>query len=156
MTPAFDLSPVTSADVDDVHRLFGDAATWQHLPSGRHTDLAAIRVMVEAIEREWAGVSPRDGTWWNVGYRFAPVAWGKGLAVMTTLESVSRARALRPGWPVVSRLLSNNPASERASRRLGLDERWRGPSSAAPGVDRLILADRELEAGLLRSLVGLG
>lgn len=183
MTPAVELAPVTSTDLDDVHRLFSDAATWQHLPSGRHADLAATSAMVEAIEREWAevglslstvrayepwdgvvvgdvvgvaGVSPRDGAWWNVGYRFAPAAWGRGLAVSTTAEAISRAHALRPGWPVISRLLSSNPASERVSRSLGLGERWRGRAAAAPGVNRLILADRELEATLLQSVIGLG
>lgn len=183
MSRSFDLSPVTAADVDDVHALFGDPATWRHLPSGRFTAPDRTIAMVAGFEREWAadwlsqsmvraavawdgvevgdvigmaGVSPRHGSWWNVGYRFAPVAWGRGLAVLATGESVARAHELHPDWPVVSRLLSSNPASERVSLRLGLQERWRGPSIAEAGVDRLILADRDLDPELLTSIIALG
>lgn len=183
MNRSFHLAPVTSADVDEVHALFGDPATWRHLPSGRCTDAEQTAAMVAVFEREWAaeglsqwivraaeawdgvavgdvigmaGVAPRHGSWWNVGYRFTPRAWGRGLAVLVTAEAVARALELRPAWPVVSRLLSSNPASERVSRRLGLEQRWRGPSTADPDVDRLVLADRELDPELLASIVALG
>ena len=179
---AYSLAVPTSTDVDDVHGIFSDPATWRHLPSGRFSSVAETAAMIADLEREWhqeglgqwvvraaerwdhvavgdvvgvGGVSPRDDGWWNLGYRLAPRAWGRGLAVQISLEAIELATLSRPHWPVVARLLSSNPGSERVSRRAGLHEVWRG-ASAHGGISRLVLADRDLDPALLRSIVALG
>jgi RimJ/RimL family protein N-acetyltransferase len=177
------LAPPASADLDEVHAIFSDPATWLHLPKGRFSSVAETAAMIADLEQEWrqaglsqwvvraaarwddvalgdvigvGGVSPRADGWWNLGYRLAPRAWGRGLAVQISLEAIEMGRRLRPSWPVVARLLSNNPGSERVSRRAGLHEVWRGTSVHDADLDRLVLADRDLDPALLGSIVALG
>jgi RimJ/RimL family protein N-acetyltransferase len=183
LSKPYALAPATSAELDEVHAIFSDPATWLHLPSARFSSVAESAAMVADLEQEWreeglsqwvvraaeswdgvaagdvigmGGVSPRDGGWWNLGYRLAPRAWGRGLAVQVSLEAIEQAGRTRPSWPVVARLLSNNPGSERVSRRAGLHEVWRGTSAQGVGLDRVVLADRDVAPELLGSIVALG
>lgn len=173
MNLGVDLLPVSTADVDDVHALFSDPGTWRHFPSGRFTDVAQTVALIERFVREWdevglsqwavrdgsgpllglAGVVPRE-RWWNLGYRFTPSAWGRGLATDVSIEAIARARGLRPDLPVITRSLATNPASGRVAERAGLQLAWRGPSTDGP--ERLIHADRELAPDVLAALVQLG
>ncbi|TXL63275.1 GNAT family N-acetyltransferase [Aeromicrobium terrae] len=100
-----------------------------------------------------AGVVPRE-RWWNLGYRFTPSAWGRGLATDVSLEAITLARELRPDLPVITRSLANNPASGRVAERAGLRLAWRGPSTDGP--ERLVHADRDLDPDVLAALVELG
>ncbi len=97
------LTPLQHDDVDDVFRVFSDAATWRHLPSGRHTDREHSRNVVEDAERSWiiaglgawairmgdtsasaelpvgsfigvGGVTMTPASVWNLGYRLSPGA----------------------------------------------------------------------------------
>ncbi|WP_181578455.1 GNAT family N-acetyltransferase [Arthrobacter sp. AQ5-05] len=100
---------------------------------------------------------------WNLGYRLDPACWGRGFATELATYAVDRARATGKDVPVIARVLSSNPSSTRVAQKAGLQLRWEGPAgvqgAAAAGevaVTRLILADRELEPGVLQWLVSRG
>ncbi len=160
------LTPLTPADIDDVHAVFSDARTWGHLPSGRHTDRATT---VDLVQRKIGGraryglgswtVRTTDGAFvgvggvdmttagvWNLGYRLAPAAWGNGYASELARAAVAEAHRAAPCAPVTGRVLTNNPASAAVLRKVGLSLVWQGSASvAAPdGVLGQVWTDREL------------
>ncbi|MDO3696368.1 GNAT family N-acetyltransferase, partial [Curtobacterium flaccumfaciens] len=135
------LTPLTPADIDDVHALFSDARTWQHLPTGRHVARSSSVDMVQrkiggrarhglgswavrsASDHAFVGVGGVDmtaGGVWNLGYRLAPAAWGQGFASEIALAAVRAAGDTAPDVPVTGRVLTNNPASAAVLRRAGL------------------------------------
>jgi len=180
------LRPLSLDDLDDYHRVYGDPRTWEHLPSGRHTELAdserAIRASIDSrneygfahgavLLRERvsnleagrflgsAGAKMLEFDAWNLGYRFAPEAWGHGFATEAGIAALALARAARPETPVTARVLANNPSSIRVLERIGLEVRWRG-RSAHPGdtthLERLVFADRALDDATLEAVIALG
>ncbi|WNY35425.1 GNAT family N-acetyltransferase [Curtobacterium flaccumfaciens] len=161
---------MTPADIDDVHALFSDARTWQHLPTGRHVARSSSVDMVQrkiggrarhglgswavrsASDHAFVGVGGIDmtaGGVWNLGYRLAPAAWGQGFAseIALLLPSVPPATPL-PDVPVTGRVLTNNPASAAVLRRAGLSLVWQGAPAAqnraAAGVEGQVWTDRLL------------
>lgn len=179
------LTPLSHADLDEVHAIFTDERTWRHLPSGRHTDpqqtaakidssLASlgahgcgswsIRVSADGERGPIVGVG--GATWssagsWNLGYRLAPEAWGRGFATEVARAAIVHARRAEPDAPVTARVLVTNPASVRILDRVGLTRVWRGlPPRAshmpAPGVERLMYSDRRLGRPVLNALIALG
>jgi len=169
------LMPLTLDHVNDYHRIYGDPRTWEHLPSGRHAHRAdSARAIERSMEsrrsagfgyhavvlRQPIGVLPAGafvGTAgaamlsfgvWNLGYRFAPEAWGHGLATEAARASLVSARAAQPDIPVTARALANNPASFRVLQRIGLRLLWRGASGQIPTInstthlERVVYADR--------------
>ncbi|MGW8429732.1 GNAT family N-acetyltransferase [Curtobacterium citreum] len=160
------LTPLTPADIDDVHALFSDARTWTHLPSARHTTRSST---IDMVQRKiggrarhglgsWAvrttdgafvgvgGVDMTAGHVWNLGYRLAPESWGHGYAKEIARAALDAAARVDAHVPVTGRVLTNNPASAAVLRAAGLALVWQG-SSAAPlpdGVERQVWADRAL------------
>jgi ribosomal-protein-alanine N-acetyltransferase len=184
------LRPLTIDHVDDYFRVYGDPRTWAHLPSGRH---ASRGDSARAIERSMAsrrahgfghcavilreptgglaagsflgsaGAAMLDFDAWNLGYRFAPEAWGHGFATEAATLALSAARAARPEIPVTARVLAGNTASVRVLERLELDVVWRGASSDTPAgpddtrhLERVVFADRALDADTLEAVIALG
>lgn len=161
------LTPLSPADIDDVHALFSDARTWTHLPTGRHTARATT---IDLVQRKiggrarhglgsWAvrssadhaflgvgGVDMTAGGVWNLGYRLTPSAWGNGYATEVALAAVAAARDVGTDVPVTGRVLTNNPASAAVLGRAGLSLVWQGSTSAPTpgGVERQVWADRAL------------
>lgn len=184
------LRPLTLDHVDDYHRVYGDPRTWEHLPSGRHTHRGeSARAIERSMEshRAWgfghcavvlrepveglaagsflgsAGAAMLGFDAWNLGYRFAPEAWGRGFATEAAAVALATARATRPGTPVTARVLAGNTASVRVLERLGLDLAWSGASSDAPAgpddtthLERLVFADRALDDETLEAVIALG
>ena len=162
------LTPLTPTDIDDVHALFSDARTWQHLPSGRHVarsssvDLVQRKIggrarhglgswAVRMLDHVFVGVGGVDmtaGGVWNLGYRLAPAAWGQGFASEIALAAVRAAAETAPDIPVTGRVLTNNPASAAVLRRAGLSLVWQGApgvqTSSAAGVEGQVWTDRLL------------
>ncbi|WP_074401139.1 GNAT family N-acetyltransferase [Agromyces aureus] len=100
---------------------------------------------------------------WNLGYRFEPAAWGHGLAGEAAGSSLEAAVESAPDAPVTARVFANNPVSIRVLERLGLDLAWRGSSGAEPlgggdttHLERLVFADRDLDAEILDAVIALG
>ncbi|WP_448810613.1 GNAT family N-acetyltransferase [Agromyces bauzanensis] len=184
------LRPLTLDHVDDYFRVYGDPRTWEHLPSGRHTSRGES---ARAIERSMlsrrvygfghcavvlrepvpglaagsflgsAGAAMLDVDAWNLGYRFAPEAWGHGFATEAAGVALAAARSARPETPVTARVLASNTASVRLLERLGLQPIWRGASSDAPSgpddtthLERLIFADRSISDETLDAVIALG
>ncbi|RXZ46683.1 N-acetyltransferase [Agromyces fucosus] len=191
------LRPLTLDDADAYFRVYGDPRTWEHLPSSRHTSRA---MSVDAIERAIAGrleygfshnavflrepvgalpagaflgsagARMLDFDAWNLGYRFAPEAWGRGFATEAARASLTAAQTTRPDTPVTARVLGDNAASIRVIERIGLELQWRGRAarlggsddehSSTPGttthLDRVIYADRALGDEMLDAVIALG
>ncbi|SDQ24101.1 Protein N-acetyltransferase, RimJ/RimL family [Curtobacterium sp. UNCCL20] len=161
------LTPLTPADIDDVHGVFSDARTWTHLPTGRHTvkdasvDLVqrkiggrarhglgswAVRSAADHVFLGVGGVDMTAAGVWNLGYRLRPESWGNGYATEIARAAVSAAHEIAPVVPITGRVLTNNPASAAVLERAGLSLVWQGSTSAAlpAGVERQVWADRAL------------
>jgi RimJ/RimL family protein N-acetyltransferase len=164
-TDRLQLDPPREADLEDLHRIYSDARTWTHLPSGRFADLATTHDALAGWLADWrehglgawvaredgavvghGGCAVRQGAFWNLGYRFAPEAQGRGLATELALAAVEAAREHRPELPVVAYLLENNPASAAVAEKVGLSLRHRGPDAGNPDPSavRLVFAERAL------------
>lgn len=153
-----------------------DPAVWQHYPTLRHIH----RSQSETLVRRWISGWHTDGlgTWtvreigrpevigyggcsvlhqavWNLGYRLATSAQGKGFATELSRVAVEHARALRPELPVVAYLLEHNVASAHVAEKLGLTLVHRGPDVGNPTPDavRAVYADRPLSSGQLSAVL---
>lgn len=163
------LAPVAEADLEDIYALYSDERVWRHLPSGRFTHVSRAREWMDAKlagwERNglgsWTARDPLDGVllgsggcdlrgagapFWNLGYRFAPEAQGRGLATEISRVAVTEAARVRPEIPVVAYLLEHNAASAAVAQKVGLELRHRGPDAGNPDPEavRLVYADRPL------------
>lgn len=168
------LDPPMAADVEAMHAIYHDPRVWTHLPSGRHTELDTTASMVtswiEAWERDglaaWivrdarsgdvqghVGCSLKRGAFWNLGYRLAVEAQGRGIARRVSAVAVRRAQLVDPDLPVVASLLEHNRASARVAESCGLTLRYRAPDAGNPDPDaiRLVYADRVLSDAQLRA-----
>ncbi|WP_443060913.1 GNAT family N-acetyltransferase [Streptomyces sp. NBC_00448] len=148
-TERLELHALVMEHVEAVHDVYGDPATWSHLPQGRHATPQVTAAMIAKAQPSWheyglgywsvllkaplpgcslrpgeiigtGGVSVVDGDVWNLGYRLTPGVWGRGLAGEIVREALACARAVAPGRPVVARVLSENTASRRVVERAGM------------------------------------
>ena len=177
LTERLTLARPTERDLPELHDLHADPAVWTHLPSARHTALAETRELIERYQAGWeangldvwvardtatgalvgiGGPSLRGGVAWNLYYRLAPAAWGRGYAQELIAAARAAASASAPDLPVVAFLLEHNEGSRRAAERAGLEVVWRGPDAGNPDPDavRLVFADRVLSDEALRVFVG--
>lgn len=163
-TERLELYRPSALDAEDLHRVYSDERTWRHLPSGRFETFEETLKQLRIWESSWdvglgawvahhagrmvghGGCAVKEGEFWNLGYRFAPEAQGRGFASELSARAVERARQLRPEIPVVAYLLEHNVASAAVARNTGLTERFRGPDAGNPDPEaiRVVYADREL------------
>lgn len=50
---AITLTPLASADLDEVHAIQSDSETWQHHPAGRPTDIESTQRVTAMSQRSW-------------------------------------------------------------------------------------------------------
>lgn len=165
-----------AADLAQLHELSSDPLVWQHFPSGRHESIEQTRDMLERWQRDWdaAGL----GTWivrttaddkligyggcvlrevsagevWNLGYRFATAAQGRGYATELARAAADCARAHRPEVPVTAYLLETNGGSRRVVEKIGMTlvERRFDDGNPDPTAIRLVFTDRPIDLALIR------
>jgi len=103
---------------------------------------------------------PADIPAWNLGFRFSPLAWGRGYAAEAARAGIEAAAQVDSRMPVVARALEGNTASWRLLERLGLSMVWQGvlgsQDPVTQGLSRRIYADRPLTGDLVNQLVSLG
>ena len=173
LTERLTLSRPTDRDLPELHALHADPEVWRHLPSARHTEPSQTRELVDRYLAGWevngvdvwvardtatgalvgmGGPSLRGGLAWNIYYRLAPSAWGRGYAQEIVAAARQAVSATGRDLPLVASLLEHNEGSRRAAQRAGLELVWRGPDEGNPDPDavRLLFADRPLSEDALR------
>lgn len=166
------LTPLSPHDIDDVFRVYSDARTWSHLPSGRWTvrlqaehhvqhavgdrvrhglGVWAVRTVDDSVLPRGTfigsgGVSMTDAGVWNLGYRLSPETWGNGFATELARAAVQAAHDVAPQVGVTARVLTNNPASAAVIAKSGLSLVWQGRTAGRyPGdPERQVWSDRYL------------
>jgi RimJ/RimL family protein N-acetyltransferase len=161
------LTTPVDADVDELFDLHADPRVWDHLPSGRHIDPVQTKALLDNYRVGWTengldvwvardsatnrlvgmgGPSLRGGRAWNLYYRLAPAAWGRGYAQEIVAAARAATAELGSELPHVAMLLEHNKGSRRAAERAGLQLVWRGPDRGNPDSSamRLVYADRHV------------
>ncbi|MDY7544512.1 MULTISPECIES: GNAT family N-acetyltransferase [unclassified Cryobacterium] len=142
------LRPVTDEDVESVWLLHSDSRTNRFNPAGPMTD----RSQAEEQAREWAAnwVNDGHGYWaledlqvpgvvigfggiramnwrgrqvYNLYYRLAPAAWGRGLASELVAAAVERWHEFGENRPLVAYTTADNLPSQRTAVKGGLTRR---------------------------------
>lgn len=135
----------------------GRAKSNGHLPRARRNTAEPA-----APEGDVAARHPRDwhivgfsgvrnlpagiGQVFNLYYRYAPVAWGRGWATRVALTACEAAREHDPESPVIARMQPDHLASQQVARKAGLCQ---------VGYDLTgcpVLADREVPPSFIDSL----
>lgn len=108
-------------------------------------DAASARVLGHV------GCGLRRGCFWDLGYRIAPSAQGRGIATAGARKATDAAHHTDPEIPVVAYLLEHNAASAHVARKVGLELQSRCPDAGNPDPQamRLTFADRPLTAAVL-------
>ncbi|RLY94164.1 N-acetyltransferase [Kocuria tytonicola] len=174
-TARLSLDPPTLSDLEDIHRIYSDARTWTHFPSGRLTSREQTNALLTRWMEDWqanglgswivreggrvvgtGGCTRQKDRYWNLGYRFAPEAQGRGLATELAGAAVDAARRNRAALPVVAKVLEHNAPSVLVAKKAGLSLRYRGPDRGNPDEQavRLVLADRDLSDEVLALVLG--
>ncbi|RLZ03631.1 N-acetyltransferase [Kocuria tytonicola] len=174
-TARLSLDLPTSSDLDSIHLIYSDARTWTHFPSGRLTSREQTDALLTRWIEDWqanglgswvvreagrvvghGGCTLQKDRYWNLGYRFAPEAQGRGLATELACAAVDAARRNRPDLPVVAKVLEHNAPSFSVAKKAGLSLRYRGTDRGNPDEQavRLVLADRDLSDEVLALILG--
>lgn len=135
------LRKVSLDDVDAIARLSSDPRVNRHSPTGPPT-LEEARAHARGYVKDWRRdgigywVAELDGRiigiagiklamlngedCWNLYYRFAPEAWGQGLAREAATAALKVAGELRPTRRVVVRTRPSNTAAASLAKAIGL------------------------------------
>lgn len=174
-TERLELRAISADDIDVLYALNSDPRVWTHFPSGVHTSRERTSAFVARQVLAWRqnGLGywtawTQDGSFagvggcavnadaaWNVYYRFAPQAQGKGFASEMVRAAMTAARKLRPELPVTALILEHNLPSKAVAEKAGLDLAWRGPDEGNPDPDavRLVYADRDLSSEVVKAIL---
>lgn len=163
-------------DLAGLHLICSDPRVWTHFPSLQHVKIEQTRVLLDRWINSWdrdelgtwvvrqpgsqtvigyGGCSVKQGTFWNLGYRFAYSAQGQGFATELSLEAIRQAKICRPDLPIVAYLLEHNLASARVAEKAGLSLVHQGidVGNPDPNAIRLAYADRQLSARALSEIM---
>lgn len=169
-TARLDLRAARADDADALYPIMSDPDGWWFEPGSRHADPERTRAFVARAAARWAeGLSywtVREGAGgpvigiggaqrhasgaWNLSYRLATGAQGRGYATELAAAGRDAARAVDPDVPVIAWVLEHNLPSRRVAERIGLVDR--GPHvDASDGRTRLAYADRPVADFLARA-----
>ena len=166
-TERLELHRPVRGDISGLYEILSDSRVWGHYPSQRHTSPEQTEASVQRWIAGWnevglgtwvaracgdaqivgyGGCTVRHGAAWNLGYRLAVHAQGRGLATELARRALERATGADPHLPVIAYLLEHNKASAAVAKKLGMSLAYRGPDTANPDAAaiRLIYADRPL------------
>ena len=138
------LSAPVAADIPALFRFFGDAQAMRLTQVSANVDDCALLVNTHEQQREvngcapwvirerisgtivgWGGLyeDPFDKGWGiELGYRFAPSAWGKGYATELAVASLNAARSELALNEVVAFSHPENTASHNVLRKTGFTQ----------------------------------
>lgn len=144
-TSRLHLRPVTTSDTDDLFRIYGDPATNTFNPAGPYPDIDYARDVLARWLKHWkdygfgnwaitlkghperiigfGGLSIRsyaDITINNLGYRFSPESWGKGLATEFANYAVSYGFGELRMPEISAAVRANHLASQKVLANVGL------------------------------------
>jgi RimJ/RimL family protein N-acetyltransferase len=168
-TERLELRAAALGDVDSLFPIMSDPEGWWFEPESRHAEVERTRRFVERAAARWSeglsywtvrelasgatvgigGAQRHASGCWNLSYRIATDAWGRGYATELAEAGRDAAGAVDPGVPVVAWVLEHNEPSRRVAERIGLTDQ--GPHvDENDGQTRLAYADRSVEAFLVR------
>lgn len=155
------IRPVRAEDADCLFRIFGDPATNTFNPAGPYPDIAFAKTRLAQWLDGWqqhgigqmaiydheqpqdivgfGGISLRpmeNDLTWNLGYRFAIEAWGKGFATEFCQRMLDYAFDERHLERVTAVVRANHQASQRVLLKAGLALRGQvaDVANAAPSL----------------------
>ncbi len=143
ITKQLDLRPTAEADADELYPIMSDPEGWWFDPINRHDEPERTRRFAARAEERWAEglsywtVRERDGGrvvgiggaqrhasgGWNLSYRIATDAWGRGYATELARAGIEAARQVDPDVPVIAWVAAHNVPSRKVAERLGLVDR---------------------------------
>lgn len=162
-TERLTLRPASAADAEALFPIFSDPAGWWYDPAGRHADLDRTRRFLARAAERWAeglsywtvreratarvlgfgGAQRHASGAWNLNYRIATEAQGRGYATELARAAQAAAANVDPTVPVIAWVAAHNLPSRRVAERLGLTDQ--GPHlDASDATTRLAYADRPL------------
>jgi RimJ/RimL family protein N-acetyltransferase len=168
VTERLELRATVAEDADELFPIMSDPEGWWFDPDARHEDVAQTRAFVARAASRWSegmsywtvrgltsgrvigigGAQRHASGCWNLSYRIATDAWGRGYATELATAAADTAVAIDPGVPVVAWVAEHNQPSRRVAERLGFTNY--GPYvDANDGEMRLAYADRPVK-GFLR------
>ncbi len=166
----FLLRAPTQADLGALMAIHGDPRTNEHNPLGPLADVAAGRELLGAWLEDWrrrgvgywaleeesrrrivgfAGIraiKAAGAELFNLYYRLAAEAWGRGIAGAAARAAVAWAHQDWPEVAVIARMQPGHVPSERTALSAGLQPTGRDPWG------RTVLVDRSLSPELLAGL----
>jgi len=165
LTERLDLRPTAEADAAALYPIMSDERGWWFDPVNRHDEPERTRAFAARAEERWAeglsywtvrerergavigigGAQRHASGAWNLSYRIATEAWGRGYATELARAAIAAARHVDPEVPVIAWVAAHNVPSRRVAERLGLVDR--GPHlDENDGQIRLAYADRPIDA----------
>jgi len=164
-TARLSLRRPTAADIDAIFAIQGDLRACYHNPSDR----LAQREEAEELYRRWndqwercgygywiveclghdvqlgfCGIKPMELNGMktlNLFYRFAPSAWGQGLASEAATAVAAWASRHVPDLPLIARVRPANVASQRVAIRVGLIRAEHLDTAGDDGLDWIFAAN---------------
>lgn len=163
-TERLDLRATAEADAAALYPIMSDPEGWWFDPVNRHDEPERTRRFAARAEERWAeglsywtvreraggrvigigGAQRHASGTWNLSYRIATDAWGRGYATELARAGIEAARHVDPDVPVIAWVVAHNVPSRKVAERLGLVDR--GPHlDENDGQIRLAYADRSID-----------
>jgi ribosomal-protein-alanine N-acetyltransferase len=167
LTARLSLRRPTAADIDAIFEIHSDPRACIHNPSDRLTQHEGAEELYQRWNEQWercgygywvvrrsgsdlqlgfCGIKPMELNGvkvLNLFYRFAPSAWGQGLAGEAAPAVAAWASRQVPDLPLIARVRPANVASQRVAIRAGLTRAGHLDTTGDDGVD-WIFADASL------------